>query len=131
MTDHELLEEILKSQKKNTRAQQIAMSACCVMAGILLIACIILVPRAVSLMHQAETAIAGVNELTAQMQVSLAGVDTLTQDLDILVVTNTEEVQQAVQKLNGIDFDALNQAITDLRDVVEPLAKAVNSFPFG
>jgi len=37
-------------------------------------------------------------------------------------------VELAVDKINAIDIDTLNQAIKDFSDVVEPLAKFFNIF---
>jgi hypothetical protein len=37
-------------------------------------------------------------------------------------------VEEALDKLNGIDLDTLNRAIADLAAVVEPLANFFNRF---
>ena len=81
-------------------------------------------------------------ELTAQVQALAAEADTVMADLGIVaeslaaadlgsIVKNVNalasESQSAVagamKKLDAIDIDTLNQAIRDLADVVEPLAK--------
>jgi len=81
-----------------------------------------------------------VQELSAQTQVVLTNLTQVTDQLadmdlgamienvDELVVTSQSGVDQAMRKLNQIDFDTLNQAISDLSDVVEPLASFFNIF---
>jgi hypothetical protein len=55
-------------------------------------------------------------------------VDALVSNVDGLVAISQEGVEQAMEKLNGIDFEALNQAIQDLSDVIEPIANFFNTF---
>jgi len=58
-------------------------------------------------------------------------IDALVGNVDDLVSTSQTGVTQAVQKINAINFDALNDAIKDLSDVIEPIAKFFKSFKFG
>ena len=44
-------------------------------------------------------------------------------DVDSLAATSESSIQTAVDKLNSIDFDALNSAITDLSNIVRPLGR--------
>ena len=39
------------------------------------------------------------------------------------IETNSESVTQSMQKLQNVDFEGLNNAISDLEAVVEPMAK--------
>ena len=45
-----------------------------------------------------------------------------------LVEDNAATVSEAMEKINAIDFDALNRAINDLADIVEPLARFAGIF---
>ena len=45
-----------------------------------------------------------------------------------LVTSSQQDVEDALSKVNAIDFDSLNKAIKDLSDVIAPLAKFVNLF---
>ena len=45
-----------------------------------------------------------------------------------LVEDNSDAVAEAMEKFNSVDFEALNRAINDLADIVEPLAKVANLF---
>ena len=49
-------------------------------------------------------------------------------DVDGLMVTAQQSLEDTMGKLNGIDFTALNKAIKDLAAVVEPLAKVSSVF---
>ena len=55
-------------------------------------------------------------------------VDALVANVDGLVSTSQAGVEQTMEKLNGIDFEALNKAIQDLSDVIEPIANFFNTF---
>ena len=73
-----------------------------------------------------ETVLENLETVTAQ----LAEVDlgAMVESVDDLVTTSQAGVEQAMDRLNTIDFKKLNQAIGDLADVVEPLAKFFNVF---
>ena len=73
-----------------------------------------------------ETVLENLETVTAQ----LAEVDlgAMAESVDDLVTTSHAGVEQAMDRLNTIDFKKLNQAIGDLADVVEPLAKFFNVF---
>ena len=58
-------------------------------------------------------------------------IDALVSNVDDLVNTSQTGVEQAIQKINAVNFDTLNEAIKDLSDVIEPIAKFFNSFKFG
>ena len=49
-------------------------------------------------------------------------------NLNQLVNDNTEPLTQAVNNMAGIDFEGLNQAITDLQGAVGPLANFFGRF---
>ena len=68
------------------------------------------------------------NSLLQQMQTLLTNVDSLVTNVDTLVTTNQDGLVEAMNKINAIDFEALNKAIRDLSAIVEPLAKFFNVF---
>ncbi|MDR0841601.1 MAG: hypothetical protein LBN26_09530 [Christensenellaceae bacterium] len=75
------------------------------------------------------------NALLTQLNVvadSLAQADIayMTQSVTNLAVTGAEGIEQALEQVSGavdtlnrLDIEALNQSIADLHDIVEPLAK--------
>lgn len=73
-----------------------------------------------------ETVLENLETVTAQLAEMDLGA--MAESVDDLVTTSQAGVEQAMDRLNTIDFKKLNQAIGDLADVVEPLAKFFNVF---
>ena len=134
------LQQILARLEENTRKQtrwakwqcifSLAAAAFC---GALLIAGLRFLPQmdqAMTQVHtlaqQAGTVLDNLETVTeALAEADLAG---MVENIDALAVTSQEGVSQAMEKINAMDIAALNKAITDLANVVEPLAKLVNVF---
>ncbi len=144
-----LLEELIRIQKKQTKTLRAILIVFGVIAAVLLIAAVILVPKATHLMNSAEEAITEVETLTAEAQDSLKGIDEMVEGAQDMVdgaqgivgsaqemVTvardklevGTEDIQDALKRLNSVDIETLNQAIRDLSDAVEPMAKFAQLF---
>lgn len=78
------------------------------------------------LISQAETVLTNLEVVTKELaEVDLAS---MVSNVDTLVTTSQTGVEQAIGKINNIDFDALNRAITNLSAVVEPMAKFFKVF---
>ena len=58
----------------------------------------------------------------------MAELETVVGDVDSLVVTGQESLEQTMGKLESINMEKLNQAIEDLAEVIEPLAKFFKKF---
>lgn len=60
----------------------------------------------------------------------LADVDwaTLTDDLSKTSEAAQESMQKAMEAIDALDIETLNEAIADLKDVIEPLADLTNAF---
>ena len=134
------LEEYSRQQLKYTRLQ-------CLFSLISLVCCVIVVvlvftalPRVEAMVTQAEDILGSlevttrelagmdVTSLAQQMQSPLTNVDSLVANVDTLVSTSQDGVADTLEKINDIDFDALNKAIKDLSTVIEPLAKFFKTF---
>ena len=59
---------------------------------------------------------------------TIKDIDRMVKNVDDLVVSNTDNLSQAAEKFNSIDFAKLNQAINDFADTVQPLSDFFNSF---
>jgi len=91
-------------------------------------------------MPQVKEVIAQMQGMMAQMEGTLVNLEQITTDLaevdlgsmvtnvDQLVSTGQSSISETMEKLNLIDFEALNQAIKNLSNVIEPLAKFFNLF---
>ncbi len=49
-------------------------------------------------------------------------------NVNMLVLTNTDSVTQAMENINNINFEELNQAINDLSEVVGSLTSITSIF---
>ncbi len=131
----ELLRQILEADIKEVKY---AKRAAFFMMGIFLIflvAAIIIVPKVVSTLSSANTAIMAANDTLAQANEALSGINTMTgsitgtsDKMNSMLVDNSEALTDAVDKMNNIDFEGLNQAIQDLQDAVGPFAGFMNKF---
>ena len=126
MEEKKELQELLERLDESNRKQANYAKWQCVFSVVAAISCVglfvliwTLMPEVRNLTRQMETVLANLELVTTQ----LAGMDlgAMVQNVDELVVTTREG-------LGAIDFKMLNQAIEDLADVVEPLAKFFNVF---
>lgn len=134
----DLLEQMEKANRKQVayaRLQfvfSVIAAICCIL---LLLAGVKILPQLQEAALQAETVLTNLETVTTELaQADLIGmvenVDALVTNVDGLVGTSQEGVEQTMAKINAIDFDALNDAIQDLSDVIEPIAKFFNTFKF-
>ena len=134
----DLLEQMEKANRKQVayaRLQfifSVVAAICCIL---LLLAGVKVLPQLQEAALQAETVLTNLESVTTELaQADLIGmvenVDALVTNVDGLVGTSQEGVEQTMAKINAIDFDALNDAIKDLSDVIEPIAKFFNTFKF-
>lgn len=134
------LEEISRKQLRYTRLQ-------CLFSLISLVCCVVVVvlvctalPRVNAIVSQAELILTNLetstkelarmdlDSIAQQMQDLLTNVDSLVGNVDTLVSTSQQGLVETLEKVNRVDFDALNKAIKDLSAVVEPLANFFSSF---
>ena len=134
----DLLEQMEKANRKQVayaRLQfifSVIAAICCIL---LLLAGVKVLPQLQEAVLQAETVLTNLETVTTDLaQADLIGmvenVDALVTNVDGLVGTSQEGVEQTMAKIKAIDFDALNDAIKDLSDVIEPIAKFFNTFKF-
>ena len=135
----ELLEEIESSHRKQTwyaRLQFIFSFVAAVACLLLVLAGMKILPQIQQMITQAETVLSNLESVTTQLANSdlpgmVENIDVLVNNVDDLVGASHIGVEQAIEKINAIDFNKLNDAIKDLSDVIEPIAKFFNSFKFG
>ena len=144
MEEKQTLEKLLYKQNRYAKWQCILTAAaalCCVGIFVLVLT---MMPQFRAVTEQMNTVLTDLeavpNLLEGEMDTILSNLNTVTDelaradlegmvaDVDSFVTTGQEAVEQATEKLNIIDFETLNQAIEDLADVVEPLAKFFNVF---
>ena len=134
----EMMEEMEKNSRKQVmyaRLHFIFAAVAAVCCAMLLFAGLKVLPELQAAATQAEIVLNNLEEVTTDLaKVDLSSmvenVDGLVSDVDALVGTSQNGIEETMEKLNKIDFDALNQAIEDLSDVIEPIAKFFNTFKF-
>lgn len=127
----ELLRKIEKSGRIETYSGYVRtglMLICTVCILVLTVQVLKLMPQVNEILGQAGQAMSQIQTVLGNLkstsdqlaQVDLAG---MVNNVDSLVVTGQQSLEESMGKLNAVDFDALNQAIKDLAAVIEPLAK--------
>ena len=123
----ELMQTIEDLNRKQLRASRLrtiltaVMAACCV-GALLLVAGLVpqireMLPRIQEMIAQAEVVLSNLEQTTTQL--AAADLEGMVGNVNDLVASG----QQTMDKLGTIDFEKLNQAITDLAAVVEGLAR--------
>ena len=132
----ELLQQMEKSNRKQVAYARLQFvfsliaAVCCVA---LLLVGVKILPQLQEATKQAETVLENLETVTTELaQADLSGmvenIDALVTNVDGLVGTSQAGVEETMKQINGIDFDALNDAIKDLSNVIEPIAKFFNTF---
>lgn len=116
----ELLEEMKKINQKTLMHQRV-MS---VLMLVFVIAVVSLLPTVVETLNTAKTTLTHMNEAITQMEGALSEVETLATQAG----TAMDGMEKALENINGIDIETLNQAITDLGEVVQPMADFFGRF---
>ena len=123
------LERIAADQRKTLFFTRIIGFSALVMAIAVVIACVIIIPKAIytlakvnNLIEEGSTTLENANATLSNIDSMSAEIQTAADGINKLVDNNSEVLQESVAKLNNIDFESLNEAIKDLSDVVEPMA---------
>lgn len=126
-------EEILTKENKNIEdssekevtallKKTLFFQKCIAMLLLVFVICIcILVPSILSTLNSAKTTMSSLN-------VTIGKMDTAIESINDLANTGSEGMQDALGKINSIDIEKLNDAITDLSDVVAPMADFFGRF---
>ena len=138
-TNQEML-ELMKQMETQNRQQARYAKLQCIFSLVALVCCVVLLIAVVRVVPQVQQLASHVEELAGQAEVVLNNLEVVTNELaaadlggmvtnvDTLVTGSQQGLEQALEKINGIDIEVLNKAIQDLADVVKPLAKFFNSF---
>ena len=133
MEQTQQIQQLLESMEKNSRKQLFYSRAQCLFSIIAAVCCVFvllvileLAPEVLSLARQADVVMDNLETVTTEL--TQLDLENMVKNIDSLVTSSQEGVKAATDKLDQIDFDTLNDAIADLSDVVEPLAKIANRF---
>ena len=131
----DLTQKLLEVEKKQFSMLRIMMIANVVLAACIVLALLVVLPKMMSVATNADQALEEVNTLAGNAQKTLENIDRTVEDANTTVNSagkileeNAEGMEQALENINGIDFESLNQAIKDLQQSVEPLANLGRMF---
>ena len=132
--------ELLRKIERSSRIQIYSgyvrtglMLVCAVCMAALVVMVFRLMPQINEILAQAQHAfnqVGTVLDYLEQTSYQLSQVDLqgMVSNVDGLVTTGQQSMETTMEKLNGIDFDALNKAIQDLSAVTQSLANVARIF---
>jgi len=143
MTDHELMVELVRSQKKTETKTNILALILMIFVLVVTLGLCIVIPKVVLTVDNINNTIVGIDQAVKDFsggisdiqtalgdaQGSIDGIDEMVGNVNKLVVENTESASSAIDNISNVDYDTLNKSIKDLYDIVEPLANFFNKFP--
>ena len=125
--------ELLRKMEETGRKRARDMKILCCLGALMLVCCIAAVTAVLRFLPELQetvTQIQGVMGNLEKTTQQLAAMDFagMASNVDALVTTGQESLKQTMDKLNTIDFEALNDAIEDLGEVVRRLSGLFNLF---
>ena len=113
--------------RKQYRMSQITAAASVLVLAVVLYGTAALLPRASATLQNMDTVMKNLEDITSDLAQS--DLQQMIADVDGMVSSSEKSVRDALDKINRIDIDTLNQAIQNLNDTVEPLANFFGLFP--
>lgn len=143
----EVNQEWMAQMEKHSRAQARYAKLQCFFSAAAAVSCILIAVIVINLLPQIREFTAQLQQVTVQVEALavqaetvMTNLETVTADLaqadlagmvnnvDSLVTSSQAGLKEALEKINAMDIEALNQAIGTLSDVVQPLANFFNVF---
>lgn len=116
--DQETYMSYIKKQYRLTRLIAVMVTGIFL---IVLLSAVMLVPKAAATLDKADETLSKLDEVTEGL--SQADLPGLIKHMDELLAESGEGLQEALEKVNSMDIETLNDAIGDLQAIVEPLAR--------
>ena len=113
--------------RKQYRMSQITAAASVLVLAVVLYGTAALLPRASATLQNMDAVMENLEDITSDLAQS--DLQQMIADVDGMVSSSEKSVRDALDKINRIDIDTLNQAIQNLNDTVEPLASFFGLFP--
>ena len=92
---------------------------------VLIIVFALLVPKFLTTVTRVQEAMEEVDVLVEQAEESMSEITSLARDADAIIMSNEEAISEAIENFNSVDFDSLNQSISELAQIMEPVAEVV------
>lgn len=133
MDQNQEMLELLRRIEKSNRQKVITNVLVCLFMLAAAVSCIAicvmlgqLIPQVNQTIGQMQTALNSLEETSNHLRG--LNLETMVNNVNALSVYAQQSLQQTMDNLNTIDFETLNKAITDLAQVIEPLANFVAKF---
>lgn len=114
-------EQERKELRKQLKIMRILLFAAAAITCVLILTLAVLAPRITATLDTANRALEDISYTAGRVNEVFASVETLVED-------SSTGVTEAIEKLNSINFDGLNQSIEDLGKVVSPLSEFFSRF---
>lgn len=114
-------DEQAKYARKQYYMSRVTAISSLIILALVIATCLTIVPRVNSLFTNMEIVLADVRDITAEL--ADANIDQMIADVDILVTSSQDSIENALKKINDIDITSLNKAIRDLSSIVRPIAR--------
>lgn len=136
MDNQPQLQKTLEKMEENSRRQLFYSRIQCIFSILSAVCCIVLLvtvlqflPQLELLASQAQQVLTNLEAVTAELE--KLDLTEMVENINSLVTTSQTGVEEALDKIDSINFDALNQAVEDLAAVVQPLADFVKRISLG
>lgn len=115
-----------KYARKQYHMSRITAAASVAILAVVLYTVSIFIPKVNVTYQNMELIMEDLQTITSEL--AEADINQMISDVDELAVKSQENIGSAMEKINAIDIEGLNQAIRNLSDAVEPFAKFFNQF---
>lgn len=115
-----------KYAKKQYHMSRITAAASVIVLGVVLYTASVLIPKINVTYQNMELIMEDLQIVTSEL--AEADINKMIDDVDELAVKSQENIGSAMEKINAIDIEGLNQAIKNLSDAVGPFAEFFNKF---
>lgn len=115
-----------KYAKKQYHMSRITAAASVIVLGVVLYTASVLIPKINVTYQNMELIMEDLQIVTSEL--AEADINKMIEDVDELAVKSQENIGSAMEKINAIDIEGLNQAIRNLSDAVGPFAEFFNKF---
>ena len=120
-----LLQKMIERQERDIRLSRITAIAECALLTALIIVFALLVPKFLTTVTRVQEAMEEVDVLVEHAEESMSEITDLVRDADSIIMSNEEAISEAIENFNSVDFESLNQSISELAQIMEPVVEVV------
>ena len=126
--EQDTLQAILAEAKKEAAWSRITALIMGGMLAVVLVAALILVPRMTATLNQVNATLTDAQTIIARATEELESLSGTMADVKTMTASITATSTSMKERLDAVDLEALNEAITGLKTAVEPLANFARRF---